>query len=193
MKAGFRFAAHAISKGHGPLNKGSRIGGRFLAMRKLALRRLFVRTVGPRGVPSPWLRYGLAVVLPILGFLVSRLALELEWTPNSSLFLSAVVIAALVGGWGPGFVATIFSAILSDLVSMPTWMLYLPQRENAVRLSLFAVLGCSISILVGAAGGLRRKLARERFCRTFCTRSDMRLSPQMRTRRSRFLTRLPKW
>jgi PAS domain S-box-containing protein len=73
-----------------------------------------------------------------------------------------VVVTSLFGGPGPGIVDTILSTILGFLVSPPAWTLRLTEREDAIRIGLFCLLGLLISAFVGVVGELQRELNRER-------------------------------
>ena len=85
------------------------------------LSRLIQRFVAPAEARSPWLRYGLAFVLPCLGFLVTWQVFSLQRAPYFTLFMASVVVTSLFGGTGPGLVDTIISTILGFLVSPPAW------------------------------------------------------------------------
>jgi PAS domain S-box-containing protein len=124
--------------------------------------RLIGKFVAPAEARSPWLRYSLAIILPCVGFLVNWQVFDMERAPYFSLFMASVVITALFGGTGPGFVDTIISAVLGFLVAPPAWTLQLSEREDAIRIGLFTVLGVLISMIVGVVGELQRKLYRER-------------------------------
>ena len=119
------------------------------------------KMVAPQRARSLWLCYGLAVALPLSGFVLNWLAFDLARAPYFSLFMATVVITALVGGRGPGLVNTVISTMLGFLVAPPAWTLRLSESEDGIRIALFAVLGCLISIIVGIVGELQRKLIRE--------------------------------
>ena len=126
------------------------------------LSRLIQRFVAPAEARSPWLRYGLAFVLPCLGFLVTWQVFNLQRAPYFTLFMASVVVTSLFGGTGPGLVDTIISTILGFLVSPPAWTLRLAESEDAIRIGLFCFLGVLISTIVGVVGELQRELNRER-------------------------------
>ena len=76
------------------------------------------------------LRYGFAVVMALSAVLLTLSRPVLADAPHL-FFLGAVVISALVGGLGPGFVATAFSALFMRLVFIePRFSLY--HRGNFV-------------------------------------------------------------
>ena len=124
--------------------------------------RLIGRFVAPAEARPEWQRYGLAFVLPCLGFLVTWQVFDLQRAPYFSLFMTSVVVTSLFGGTGPGFINTMMSSILGFLSAAPAWTLRLAEREDAVRIALFAILGILIAIIVGVVAELQRKLNRER-------------------------------
>ena len=124
--------------------------------------RLVGRFISPAETRSAWLRYGLALALPAFGFLFTWQVFNLQRAPYFTLFMASVVVASLFGGPGPGIVVTILSTILGFLVSPPAWTLRLTEREDAIRIGLFCLLGLLISAFVGVVGELQRELNRER-------------------------------
>ncbi len=107
-------------------------------------------------------RYGLAVGAVAAGFLL-RLALTWELgagLPTYITFFPAVMLAALLGGLGPGLAATVLTALVVDY-----WLLE-PQgflrHETAIGLAgqvLFLVLGASMSIVAELYRRSRQKAA----------------------------------
>jgi PAS domain S-box-containing protein len=75
--------------------------------------------------------------------------------------MATVAITALFGGCGPGLVNAVISTILAFLVASPVWTLRLTEREDGIRIALFWILGCLLSIIVGVVGELQRKLSCE--------------------------------
>jgi PAS domain S-box-containing protein len=130
--------------------------------RKRDLSRFIGRMVAPQQARSPWVRYGVAVILPFGGFLINWLVFDLQRAPYFSLFMATVVFTSLFAGRGPGFLNTALSTVLAFAVAPPAWTYRLNEREDAIRIGLFFVLGCLISIMVGVVGELQRKLNRER-------------------------------
>jgi len=133
-----------------------------LGAERAYLSRLVERFIAPAGARSAWLRYGLALALPVFGFLFTWQVFNLQRAPYFTLFLASVVVTSLFGGPGPGIVDTILSTILGFLVSPPAWTLRLTEREDAIRIGLFCLLGLLISAFVGVVGELQRELNRER-------------------------------
>lgn len=133
----------------------------FAAARKRDLAGFIGRLVAPQQVHSRWMRYGLAVALPFVGFIVNWLVFDLQRAPHFSLFMATVAVTALFGGRGPGLLNTVLSSVLGFLVAPPAWTFRLSEHEDAIRIGLFFLLGCFISMLLGVAGELQRNLNRE--------------------------------
>ena len=107
-------------------------------------------------------RYVFAVLVVVLAA-----ALKLLLSPAIQeespflLFFSAVMLSALVGGWGAGLLATGLAAVL-------VWYLFLPPYYSfafdgpgdAVRLGIFVLEGIFISLLVKAFHSVRRQAQR---------------------------------
>ena len=123
---------------------------------------LIGKFVAPSKTRSIQLRYGLAILLPCIGFLIVWQVFNFQRAPYFGLFMASVVIVSLLGGTGPGLLDTLISSILGFLVAQPAWTLRLDEREDAIRIALFAVLGTLISMIIGAVGELQRKLNKER-------------------------------
>ena len=124
--------------------------------------RLVQKFVAPAEARSPWLRFGLALLLPAVGFFLTWQVFNPSTGPYFTLFMASVVATSLFGGTGPGIVDTILSTILGFLVSPPAWTLRLTESEDAIRIALFCFLGLLISTIVGVVGELQRDLNRER-------------------------------
>jgi PAS domain S-box-containing protein len=133
----------------------------FSATHRIDISHLIGKFVAPAETRSSWLRYGLAVLLPCIGFLVTWQVFNLQRAPYFGLFMASVVIISLFGGTGPGLLDTLVSSILGFLVAQPAWTLRLEQKEDAIRIGLFTALGILISTIVGVVGELQRKLNRE--------------------------------
>src|SRR5882724_11848959 len=72
-------------------------------------------------------------------------------------FYPAVFLAAAVGGFGPGFMATTLAVLLIGLIDPD--MHFAVEHSDAIRLVVFAGMGIGISALAGLA---RRQQACER-------------------------------
>jgi PAS domain S-box-containing protein len=65
-----------------------------------------------------------------------------------TLFVLAVTASAWIGGGGPGLLATLVSLVVAHLLSLkPDAVLPITPASYAVRLSLFALAGCAISVI----------------------------------------------
>ena len=100
------------------------------------------------------LRYGLAVV-------VVALATTLKWwlgraydvQPTFVTFYPAVLLAASIGGGGPGIVATVLAAIAADYWIIPPVGFGIETTGDAIALGIFTASGLCLS---GLAERLRR-------------------------------------
>jgi PAS domain S-box-containing protein len=97
------------------------------------------------------LRYGLAVLAVLIALAARIAAVVVTDIPvNFPTFFVAVLIAAMVGGLGPGFLALGLSAMIAWRFWMATdgaWVL--PARES-VQLAMFILCGGTIVVLVEA-------------------------------------------
>ncbi|MGH9641850.1 MAG: PocR ligand-binding domain-containing protein, partial [Terriglobales bacterium] len=107
------------------------------------------------------LRYGLAALMVFA-------ATVLRYLPDAILpkgltfitYYPATMIAALVGGWGPGILATLLSAICADyLFLQPTGQFGNKNLSDLVGLALFVCVGLGMSWLAGAVDRTRRRVA----------------------------------
>jgi PAS domain S-box-containing protein len=98
---------------------------------------------------SPWLRLGLAILLPCLAALLfHRYALWFGPSRYLLFFYPAVVLAAWLGRLGGGLVATATSALLaSSFFASPAGSFRIDDIEEARSIVLFAVMGILISSL----------------------------------------------
>ncbi len=98
----------------------------------------------------PGLRYGLAVALVAASFLL-RLALTAcvgPGLPTYITFYPAVMVAALLGGLGPGLLATGLAALAAaHWIVFPSWDLPANNLRDSVGLGLFSVLGAGMSVV----------------------------------------------
>jgi diguanylate cyclase (GGDEF)-like protein len=91
--------------------------------------------------------YGLAVMLSALALVLMMLLRPLMEHSIFLLFIAAVAVSALYGGLGPGLVATVLSALVSDLFFLPPHNMLLGGMEEALRLAIFLTTGLIISWL----------------------------------------------
>src|SRR5580704_8072490 len=112
---------------------------------------------------SRLVRYGIAVG-------VTALSLFLRWplwpilgsqTPHMT-FFPAVMIAAYFGGFGPGIVATVLSALAAQyfvyFLGDPRYSVQFASIHNAVALSLYMVVGIVVSGLSESLHRMRRRI-----------------------------------
>ncbi|TAK01702.1 MAG: HAMP domain-containing histidine kinase, partial [Candidatus Manganitrophaceae bacterium] len=95
---------------------------------------------------SPAVRYGAAVLVSFLAFLLSDLLFPLFHSPIFFLPLVAVMISALFGGGGPGLLATFLSAVSFIYYFLPLTLH--PSAHSAndlMRLGLFLLFSLLIS------------------------------------------------
>lgn len=101
--------------------------------------------------PGAGLRYGVATLAVAVAVGV-RFALDSivgRYSPYLP-FMIAVIVAARFGGRVPGFVSTALSAFGSlFFINEPRFPVLVADRDPAVGLTLFIVVGCIISLLVG--------------------------------------------
>src|SRR5262249_57612537 len=108
--------------------------------------------------PPRLLRYAVAIGVTGLGFLL-KLVLGPIIVP--SVFLTAyagVLIAAAFGGFGPGALATILSALLDTYFFLP---LHGPAADAALvplRVGLFIVVALTLSWVAAALGSTRQRI-----------------------------------
>jgi PAS domain S-box-containing protein len=109
-------------------------------------------------IPS-WQRYGIAVPATLIAALL--VAAVARWTavdvaPLQILTL-AVVVAAYVGGGGPGIFATFLGAAVGSFFFLePKYDFRIALASEQVRLAVFVVVGLVISMLAGSIHRFRR-------------------------------------
>jgi PAS domain S-box-containing protein len=106
-----------------------------------------------------WQRYGIAIpatlVAALLVAAVSRWT-AVDVTPLQILTLG-VVVAAYVGGGGPGVFATVLGALVATFFFLePKYSFRLDAAAEQVRLAVFVVVGLVISMLAGSIHRFRR-------------------------------------
>lgn len=105
-----------------------------------------------RGFKYGLMRYGLAVVFIAVGLLI-RFALEAlvgTGLPTYITFYPFLMLAALLGGFGPGLVATILTMLVVHLYIFPPFgqfTLSVPSRVDLAGLILFGFMGLFISLV----------------------------------------------
>jgi light-regulated signal transduction histidine kinase (bacteriophytochrome) len=108
-------------------------------------------------VGLPLQHYMVAVLLSALALMLMVLLEPLMEPSVFLLFVAAVAMSALYGGLGPGLVAALLSALGIALLFVPPPYSLLVGLEDALRLSIFLLVGLTISLLAD-----RRKKAEER-------------------------------
>ena len=124
--------------------------------------RILGRMFATAGRRPAALRYGIALVLPLLSLAFEFLAVDFSRAPSLSLFVLAVIFASILGGTWPGLVATAVGVLLACAFAPPVPSLAVADTENVIRIVLFAMVGALIAVLTGTAGQLQQKLDLER-------------------------------
>ena len=89
---------------------------------------------------SLFLRYGLAIGLSSVVLLVTVLAPQLAREGVYALALAAIVVTAWYGGRGPGWLATLVSAVTTDYFLIhPIGAFWIASWEAAFVLTVFVV------------------------------------------------------
>lgn len=104
-------------------------------------------------------RLGLALATVTI-FLTLKLLLDWGLGPSQpiSLFLFAVMISAWYGGLAPGMLAMGLAVLASELFFLtPRFTLTIPEPQDLVRLGIFIAEGSSISVLMEALHGAKRR------------------------------------
>lgn len=113
------------------------------------------------------LRYYLLAVLSValvalVRSVLARYELLTEETPFV-LFVLAVVIPSWSGGFGPGMLATVLSALVIDFLLLdPQWAFGIRDEQQAVGLAFFVLQGGVISWLAGSKQRLMSDLEQSR-------------------------------
>ena len=112
-------------------------------------------------VDKALVRYGFAMTAAWMGLLL-RLGLE-RWTgpglPTYITFYPMVMFAALVGGFGPGLLATLASALMVDYwVVTPGEMFTYDRLVDGVGVALFVFMGTFTSVVAGLYRRIRSHL-----------------------------------
>jgi PAS domain S-box-containing protein len=98
----------------------------------------------------PWVRYGIAVVAVAVGFGLRRmLTVHVgEALPTYITFYPAVMVAALLAGLGPGFLATVLTVVVVDYwISSPKDLFVHASPAEAAGAVLFSCMGVFLSVL----------------------------------------------
>jgi PAS domain S-box-containing protein len=118
-----------------------------------------------RGLHRRLANYGLAVLLVAATFLVrQQLAVAFENRPLLILFMFPVLISAMVGGFGPGLLATALAALVTDfLLIPPTYSLAIDHTFDLLQWAMLVACGVLASAhSLALQRSRRRELARWR-------------------------------
>jgi signal transduction histidine kinase len=100
--------------------------------------------------PSPFLRYGVALLSVASALTLTRLLWPLLDPPVFSLFFAAVMISAWYGGLGPGLLATALAVLVIDLTLFSSLATPASHLHSLLRLTIFVLVALLISSLTAA-------------------------------------------
>lgn len=113
--------------------------------------------------PGSFTAYALATTFATLALLVRLVVGEVISGSPFLTFIPAVIASALLGGFGPGMLATILSALLAWYFLVPTyWSFAFDKRGDASALALFVVIGTLGCIVIQGFLAAITKLRAER-------------------------------
>lgn len=117
-------------------------------------------TLTARRWPS-WFMYGLAIVLVLVMFWVRlQMPVAIENRPLLFLFMLPIILAAMVGGFGPGLVATLTaSGLVAYFLVPPIQSFTIAAGHDLFQWSLLIVNGLVVSLLSEGLHRLRRQEA----------------------------------
>ncbi len=106
--------------------------------------------------------YALAVLLaPLLTLLLANTRHQLNLTSDVLVFLTGVVAVALVGGMVPAVIAAVAgSLLLNYYFTPPIYTFTIANRNNALAISVFVVVGVAVSLIVDLAAKRTKQAAR---------------------------------
>lgn len=106
--------------------------------------------------------YALAVLLaPLLTLLLANTRHQLNLTSDVLVFLIAVIAVALVGGLIPAMIAAVFSSLLLNYYfTPPLYTFTIADRNNALAISVFVIVGVVVSSIVDMAAKRTKQAAR---------------------------------
>jgi two-component sensor histidine kinase len=134
---------------------------------------LFARLLGDRGVTErirrlrkkPTDAYGLAVLSVTLAILL-RIAADsiVSASVTFTTFFIAIVIAAFAGGFWPGMVAVVLSAVSGWYLFLPPAFSFALEQPEAFALLLFVIVGSiAVAMVSGLVGSILIHEERQRF------------------------------
>src|SRR4029077_2880717 len=102
-----------------------------------------------------------AALLPVLTVLLALLRNDLNLTSDVLLYLSAVVLVALTGGFAPAVLTAIAgSLLLNYYFTPPVHKFTIAEANNALALGVFVVVALLVSSVVDTAARRTRQAAR---------------------------------
>jgi two-component system, OmpR family, sensor histidine kinase KdpD len=108
------------------------------------------------------LRYAMAAVIAVIA-LLAKYALLLAGLDSLYLLLvPAILVAALLGGVGPGILATCITGVATYLTIDPAFQIGISDPPTGSRLALFLVDGVILSLLAGVLRDVMRQLGASR-------------------------------
>lgn len=106
-----------------------------------------------------WLPYALAVGLTVLAFVLTLFS-PLQSGSPFLLFLGAVLVSALYGGWGPGLLSTVLSALFSAYFFLaPVHALSIASPDDILRFAIFLVLAIIVTGLTAERERIKEGIA----------------------------------
>ena len=101
------------------------------------------------------------VVPPLLTVLLTWQRSELNLVSDVLIFLVAVVLAALVGGFLPGLIAAVLASVLLNYYFTPPLHTFtINETNNALALAVFVIVALAVSSVVDLASRRTRQAAR---------------------------------
>lgn len=109
-------------------------------------------------------RYGFAVLAVALAAVLRYLLAEFLGADLAYItFYPVTLLVAVIGGFGPGLLATLLSAACVDYIFLaPAWQFGFKSYPGTLELALFSIMGLCISTLAGAAHRMRGRYGRAR-------------------------------
>lgn len=121
---------------------------------------LWKAAISERGCWRPVVCYSLALGLVLIATALRHIVSEsLPRGPIYITYYPAIMIAAIVGGSGPGVLATVLSAVCVDYFLLePTHGFGLKNGSDLISLLFFVATGIGVSCLVGALERTRKRV-----------------------------------
>ena len=106
-------------------------------------------------------RYVLAMLIIVLAALLRRALIGIiGYSTTYITFYPAVMLAAVIGGFGPGLLATVLAAMLADYYFIPPiGSFHIASIANVLSLSVFALMGLFMSVVAHRYQQAREKSA----------------------------------